>query len=732
MNPIYDTLNERQLEAVMHTEGPLSVTAGAGSGKTKVLTCRIARLLEIGVEPYRILAITFTNKAAKEMRERVQTLVGAKAERIWLSTFHSFCARLLRFEIDGFAGYTHNFTIYDSADQISLIKGCLKDLNLDDRQFPPRSVLGTVSAAKNALLTAREFARQVDDFYARQVAEVYGLYEKKLKDNNALDFDDLLLLSVRLLRERQDIREKYQERFRYILVDEYQDTNRAQYILTKILAAKWHNICVVGDADQSIYAWRGADIQNIMDFMRDYPDGTNVRLEQNYRSTKTVLNAANAVIDNNETRLKKNLWTENPEGHKIIHYHAQTEHDEADYIAGVIYNRHGIENEPYGSMAVLFRTNSQSRVLEEKLMRYGIPYTMVGGTKFYDRKEIKDVLAYLRLLYNPEDSLSLVRILNVPKRSIGATSLEHLTEYAERNGISLFDALSTTGELPVTKRVKTSLEDFSALIFGLLEHLGEWDVPTLIEHVIKETGYGDMLDKEAARDPQGESRKENVGQLINAAQEYMHDNPEGTLQDFLENVALVSDADEFESTESKVTLMTLHAAKGLEFPVVFLAGLDEGLFPHSRTLMDASQIEEERRLAYVGITRAERQLYVTNASTRTVYGRVSAYLPSRFLNEIPEELIEVYRRKAAMPRQPVTVPGKQRVSVLAGGVASSLPKAHAVTEAWKAGDKVRHKVWGSGTVLEVIGEGDGMQMKISFPTKGIRQVVAKYAPLEKE
>ena len=731
MNPIYDTLNERQLKAVMHTEGPLSVTAGAGSGKTKVLTCRIARLLEIGTDPYRILAITFTNKAAKEMRERVQNLVGVAAERIWLSTFHSFCAKLLRFEIDGFLGYTKNFTIYDSSDQVTLMKSCLKELNLDDKQFPPRTVLGTVSSAKNALLRADEFAKSADDFYTLKVSEAYTLYEKKLKDNNAVDFDDLLLLTVKLLQERQDIREKYQERFRYILVDEYQDTNKAQYLLTQILAAKWRNICVVGDADQSIYAWRGADIQNIMDFMRDYPDGTNVKLEQNYRSTKTVLQAANAVIDNNEARLKKALWTENPQGHKIVHYHAQTEHDEADYIAGVIYNRHSIENEPYGHMAILFRTNSQSRVLEEKLMRYGIPYTMVGGTKFYDRKEIKDVIAYLRVLYNPEDSLSLVRILNVPKRSIGATSIEHLTDYAEENGISLFDALSTTEDLPVTKRVKTALEDFSVLIFSLLGEVSKTDVPTLIESVVKETGYGDMLDKEAAQDPQGESRKENVGQLINAAQEYMRDNPEGNLQDFLENVALVSDVDEFEGSDSKVTLMTLHAAKGLEFPVVFLAGLDEGLFPHSRTLMDSAQIEEERRLAYVGITRAEQYLYVTNASTRTMYGRVSAYLPSRFLNEIPEELMEEYRRRAEMPRGERQVPGQQRVSILTKAVTSQLPKAHHVDGDWQAGDKVRHKVWGVGTVLDVIGEGAAMQMKISFPSKGIRQVVAKYAPLEK-
>lgn len=732
MNPIFDTLNDRQCEAVKHTEGPLLITAGAGSGKTKVLTCRIAHLLELGVAPYRILAITFTNKAAKEMKERVTNLVGAQADSIWLSTFHSFCAKLLRFEVDGFHGYTRNFTIYDSSDQLVLVKDCLKKLNLDDKQFTPRSVLGTISSAKNVLMDAKAFAAKASDFYEQKVADVYALYQEKLRENNAVDFDDLLFLAVRLLQENEEVREKYQSRFQYILVDEYQDTNHAQYALTKILAARWRNICVVGDADQSIYAWRGADIRNIIDFTRDYPDAASIKLEQNYRSTKTILHAANAVIDNNESRPKKTLWTENPTGNKIIHYQAQTEHDEADYIAGVIYNRHEISHEPYGDMAILFRTNAQSRVLEEKLMRYAIPYTMVGGTKFYDRKEIKDVLAYLRLLYNPEDSLSLTRIINVPKRNIGATTMEHVAAYAEAQGISLFEALSSTDEIPVTKRAKASLENFAAMIFDLLNDIEGKDVLSLIETVIKQTGYGDMLDKEAEHDPQGESRKENVGEFLSVAKDYMDSNPEGNLQDFLENVALVSDVDDFESSDSKVTLMTLHAAKGLEFPVVFLTGLDEGLFPHSRTLMDPAQVEEERRLAYVGITRAERQLYVTNAVTRTMYGRISAYMPSRFLAEIPPQFMEGYHRKSAMPQSRTTVvPGKQRVSILTKPVASSLPKKHAVTDTFAKGDKVRHKIWGIGTVLDVIGEGPNMQMKIQFPTKGVRQVVVKYAPLEK-
>lgn len=732
MSSILDTLNERQKEAVLHTEGPLLVTAGAGSGKTKVLTCRIAHILDKGIPPYRILAITFTNKAAREMQERVQNLVGVDAEKIWLSTFHSFCAKLLRFEIDGFKGYTRNFTIYDSQDQLTLVKNCLKEINLDDKQFPPRSVLSAISNAKNALQDANAYGSLAGGFYEQQVAQVYSMYEQKLKENNAMDFDDLLLLAVQLLQENDEIREKYQNRFQYILVDEYQDTNHAQYLLTKILAAKWKNICVVGDADQSIYAWRGADIRNIVDFQKDYPQAVTIKLEQNYRSTKTILHAANAVIENNASRPEKNLWTENPTGHKIIHYHAQTEHDEAEYVAGVISNRHSIENEPYGDMAILFRTNSQSRVLEEMLMRYTIPYTMVGGTKFYDRKEIKDVIAYLRILYNPDDSLSLMRIINVPKRNLGATTMEHLTDYAEEQGISLFEALSSTEDLPVTKRAKTALEEFVVMIFDLLGHLEEWDVQTLMEEVLKRTGYGAMLEAEAAKDPQGQSRKENVGEFLSVAKDYVDSNPDGNLQDFLENVALVSDVDEFEEEESKVTLMTLHAAKGLEFPIVFLVGMDEGLFPHSRTLMDESQIEEERRLAYVGITRAERQLYVTNASTRTMYGRISAYLPSRFLDEIPQDLVEEYKRRSSMPdRLQGQVPSQQRLSILSKPIATNLPKKRPVDSSWKAGDKVRHKLWGVGTVLEVIGSGENMQLRLQFPTKGTRQVVVKFAPLEK-
>ena len=719
----YQNLNDCQRQGVLATEGPLLLLAGAGSGKTTVLIHRVANLLRYGrgsdteeipipisedevsfleqyakvpdsaqhalveylcavepARPWEVLAITFTNKAANELKDRLGRMLGEEAAAdVWASTFHSACVRILRRDIDRI-GFDRSFTIYDSDDSKRVVKDILKELGLEEKSFPPREVQSVISRAKNDMQSPEEFLEQwqsINDWRKIRMGKVYTLYNKKLREANALDFDDLLWHTVRLLQTAPDVREYYQRKFRYVLIDEYQDTNALQYELAKLLTGPARNICVVGDDDQSIYRFRGADITNILSFERQFKGARVIRLEQNYRSTKTILHAANAVIDNNESRPKKTLWTENPTGNKIIHYQAQTEHDEADYIAGVIYNRHEISHEPYGDMAILFRTNAQSRVLEEKLMRYAIPYTMVGGTKFYDRKEIKDVLAYLRLLYNPEDSLSLTRIINVPKRNIGATTMEHVAAYAEAQGISLFEALSSTDEIPVTKRAKASLENFAAMIFDLLNDIEGKDVLSLIETVIKQTGYGDMLDKEAEHDPQGESRKENVGEFLSVAKDYMDSNPEGNLQDFLENVALVSDVDDFESSDSKVTLMTLHAAKGLEFPVVFLTGLDEGLFPHSRTLMDPAQVEEERRLAYVGITRAERQLYVTNAVTRTMYGRISAYMPSRFLAEIPPQFMEDYHRKSAMPQSRTTaVPGKQRVSILTKPVASSLPKKH--------------------------------------------------------
>ena len=644
MQSLLDGLNREQQQAVQHTEGPLLILAGAGSGKTKVLTVRIAYLLAQGVNPYEILAITFTNKAAKEMKSRVEGLVGDVANRIWLSTFHSFCAKFLRFELDNFLGYNSNFTIYDTSDSQVVIKAALKALNLDDKYYPVGAMISAISDAKNKLMFASDYRKQARDFYQQKVADVYEYYERELRKNNALDFDDLLLVAVKLLQSNAAVLEKYSKRFRYVMIDEYQDTNHAQYLLAYLLSSHWKNIAVVGDADQSIYAWRGADIQNILDFEKDYPNCTSIKLEQNYRSTKIILDAANAVIDNNEGRPEKNLWTDKVEGAKIQHFTAQSEHEEAAFIGDTIVKKHDIHGVPYGDMAILYRTNAQSRVLEEALIKRALPYTMVGGTKFYDRKEIKDVLAYLRVLYNPFDDLSLLRIINVPKRSIGATTVSKLQDYARENGTSLFMTLTQLHLVDTIKgKTKEKLEKFGILIFTLVAEMDDKSVLDILEAILDRTGY--LAQLEESTDPQDQARAENIGELLSVAKDFQDTNPTGTVEDFLEQVALVNDVDSFEQEESKVTLMTLHAAKGLEFPIVFLGGLEEGLFPHSRTLMNPEEIEEERRLAYVGITRAEKELYISNATTRTVFGRTSSYLPSRFIDEIPAELVDSLRAK---------------------------------------------------------------------------------------
>ncbi|MDU6788409.1 MAG: 3'-5' exonuclease, partial [Veillonella sp.] len=637
-----------QQQAVQHTEGPLLILAGAGSGKTKVLTVRIAYLLAQGVNPYEILAITFTNKAAKEMKSRVEGLVGDVANRIWLSTFHSFCAKFLRFELDNFLGYNSNFTIYDTSDSQVVIKAALKALNLDDKYYPVGAMISAISDAKNKLMFASDYRKQARDFYQQKVADVYEYYERELRKNNALDFDDLLLVAVKLLQSNAAVLDKYSKRFKYVMIDEYQDTNHAQYLLAYLLSSHWKNIAVVGDADQSIYAWRGADIQNILDFEKDYPNCTSIKLEQNYRSTKIILDAANAVIDNNEGRPEKNLWTNKVEGAKIQHFTAQSEHEEAAFIGDTIVKKHDIHGVPYGDMAILYRTNAQSRVLEEALIKRALPYTMVGGTKFYDRKEIKDVLAYLRVLYNPFDDLSLLRIINVPKRSIGATTVSKLQDYARENGTSLFMTLTQLHLVDTIKgKTKEKLEEFGILIFTLVAEMDDKSVLDILEAILDRTGY--LVQLEESTDPQDQARAENIGELLSVAKDFQDTNPTGTVEDFLEQVALVNDVDSFEQEESKVTLMTLHAAKGLEFPIVFLGGLEEGLFPHSRTLMNPEEIEEERRLAYVGITRAEKELYISNATTRTVFGRTSSYLPSRFIDEIPAELVDSLRAKRRIP-----------------------------------------------------------------------------------
>lgn len=734
-------LNPQQAEAVINTEGPMLIMAGAGSGKTKVLTCRVANLLQKGVRPYRILAITFTNKAAAEMRERVNNMSGPAAKDVWLFTFHAFCARFLRMEIDKLPGYGGNFAIYDTADSQNLIKQILKEMNLDDKRFQPSGILSRISNAKNALQDAAAFARQAGDFYEQKVADIYSRYEQKLQLNNALDFDDLLMLSIKLLQENKEVREKYQDRFDYLLVDEYQDTNHAQYLLTKFLAAKHRNICVVGDADQSIYGWRGADIQNILDFEKDYPDAKVIKLEQNYRSTQIILDAANAVIENNTGRKPKNLWTENKSGADIIYFQAVDERDEARFVIEQLQNLQRTENKKLGDMAILYRTNTQSRIFEEMLIKSGISYNMVGGLKFYERKEIKDIIAYLRVIFNPADSLSLLRIINVPKRGIGDASLAKIQAYAAANNVSLFEAVSNAAAIDgLSSRFVSKLDDLAGIIFELMNLANEAPVEDLIDRVLRDTGYLEELENE--RTPQAQSRIDNLHELISVAQEFAASEEENNLENFLAHVALVSDIDDTELGEDAITLMTLHSSKGLEFPVVFLVGMEEGLFPHARTLMDETEIEEERRLCYVGITRAKEKLFLSSTKMRTIYGNTVTYPPSRFLQEIPARLVKTIKRQerfsalenfkqvsekySAKPQKPASTFNPhsfmpEKPAAAAGGTGTR----------FNTGDRVSHSKWGEGMVVSVKDSPDGQEVKVAFAGAGVRSLLTKYAVLKK-
>ena len=753
---IYDGLNPAQAQAVAHINGPLLIMAGAGSGKTKVLTCKIANLLDNGISPYNILAITFTNKAATEMRERVDRMIGEKAKYVWLSTFHSFCAKFLRFEIEALGIYKKNFVIYDTQDAQTLIKNCLKELNLDEKQYSPYAVQSAISNAKNMMMTPADFANNASDFFARKISEIYNMYQANLVENNALDFDDLLMLAVKVLQEHKDIRQKYQERFKYILVDEYQDTNGAQYQLTSLLAGMYRNLCVVGDADQSIYGWRGADIRNIMDFEKDYPEATVIKLEQNYRSTKTILNAANMVIEHNIDRKPKKLWTDNPQGEKIIHYTANDERDEAKFITEEAIKQKTLFNVSYGDMAVLYRTNAQSRALEEGFMRAGVPYTMVGGLKFYDRKEIKDILAYLRLIYNPEDTISLKRIINVPKRSLGAVTIDKLAQFAEMYNMTLFDAVSAPETAPITPKAKQSLANFAEFVIEMINLSTELSVHDLIEKVIDKSGYKADLEKENTVENQ--TRIENIKELLSVAKDFEKTTDEPTLENFLSTVSLVSDIDNADIEDDRVTLMTMHSAKGLEFPVVFLAGMEEGLFPHSRTLMNETEIEEERRTCYVGITRAERKLYITNAKGRMLFGRTVSYEPSRFISEIPSQYLEEREAKIKplfgtsnsmggsynhFGNQYSTTRYNNSTSskpnLLGGGLfdkaKTTKPAGNVIRPdlsiKWKVGDKAKHNKWGIGTIVSVKGSGEEVELKIAFPGQGIKALMQKYAPISK-
>ena len=731
-------LNPQQANAVQTVDGPMLILAGAGSGKTKVLTCRIAHLLNQGVRPYRILAITFTNKAAAEMRERVDKMAGEAAKDVWLHTFHAFCAKLLRIEIHNLGNYTNNFAIYDTTDTKSLMKQILQEMNLDEKRYQPSAVIGRISNAKNQLQTPEDYAKQASDFYDGKVAEIYARYEAKLQQNNALDFDDLLLLTLKLLQENEEVRTKYQDKFDYIMVDEYQDTNHAQYLLTKILAAKHKNICVVGDADQSIYGWRGADITNILDFEKDYPEAKLVKLEQNYRSTQVILDAANAVIDNNTGRKPKNLWTDNGNGNQITYFRAIDERDEARFVIEQIQALDSRPDVKLGDMSILYRTNTQSRVFEEMLIKSGIAYNIVGGTKFYERKEIKDIIAYLRVIFNPNDSLSLLRIINVPRRGIGDATLARLQAYAEENNMNLFDVVSASGDVPgLSSRFVGKLEELSSIIFELMGEANSGEVPVkqLIDNVMTKTGYLEEL--ENSKSAQDQSRVENLKELLSVAEDFSKGEEEDNLENFLGRVALVSDIDDAELGEEAITLMTLHSAKGLEFPVVFLVGMEEGIFPHARTLMDEEEIEEERRLCYVGITRAERTLFLSHARMRTVFGHTVSYPPSRFLKEVPRSLIHEFKRpqlQRAVTQQ--AAPQREKRTTNANWFlqpkTSFMPKkASANSTTFSAGEKVSHAKWGEGTVVSVNNTADGQEVKVAFAGAGIRSLLTKYAVLKK-
>lgn len=720
-------LNEMQRQAVMQTEGPILILAGAGSGKTRVLAHRVAYLISRGVSPWSILAITFTNKAAKEMKERIEKLVGIGSEEIWISTFHALCVRILRREAEEI-GLSRAFSILDTQDSMSVIRGVLKELNLDPKKYEPRSVLSRISGWKNEGKRPADAEKRLSsgDYTQQKIIEIYKGYESKLAAAQALDFDDLILRTLELFQKQPERLIYYQRKFQYIHVDEYQDTNHTQYLLVKQLAAYHRNICVVGDTDQSIYRFRGADIRNILDFEKDYTDAVTIKLEQNYRSTQTILDAANAVIVRNKARKEKRLWTGRTGGDKIRLYKALTGEDEALYLAGEI--RQAVQGgRRYGEIAVLYRTNAQSRLFEETMMKAGIPYRIVGGIRFYERKEIKDLIAYLRLIVNPHDDISLMRIINVPKRGIGEATLNRLEGIAAESGSSLFSAMEKGLFSGITPAAQHRLDQFIALISSLGERNPSLTVTEITQEVLEATGYRNSL--MAERDLEGASRLENVEEFltVTGAFDQEHGFEKGLLVDFLSDLALVSDLDAMEEgEESPVTLMTLHSAKGLEFPVVFLVGMEEGIFPHSRSLDNEEEMEEERRLCYVGITRAKDALYLSCALSRNLYGRSSMNPPSRFLREIPEELLEESGAARAWERREPAA----RMQTVGSKVKMNAGPAKEL--AWNVGDKAKHRKWGVGTVVSVKGEGENAELTVAFPAPtGIKKLLAAFAPLEK-
>ncbi len=725
-------LNPKQREAVTHTKGPLLVLAGAGSGKTTVLVNRIAYILETEhVSAYNILAITFTNKAAKEMLERITALVGDAAEDMWISTFHSACVKILRRTIH-LLGYENDFVIYDSADSLTLIKECLKDLHMDEKLFPPRLIASVISKAKDNMQDCDAFlAVNSDNRFNIRIAEVYKIYQKKLKKNNALDFDDIILNTVKIFIENPDVLENYQKRFKYIMVDEYQDTNNVQYMLISLLAQGSRNICVVGDDDQSIYKFRGANIRNILGFEDEFADAKVIKLEQNYRSTQNILDTANKVISNNRGRKPKALWTENDRGEMIALYHAQNEYYEGQFIAEQIENIISSGGK-YSDAAILYRTNSQSRVLEEQLMKNAIPYRVLAGLRFYDRKEIKDIIAYLRLIHNPNDSVSLSRIVNEPKRAIGAATMEKAASIAEMQDVSVYSVLENAESYDLLSRAAPKLLSFCEMINTLKKASASMKLGDFVQRVMLDTGYVPMLRREDTIE--AKTRLENLEEFMSVVAEYEKENEEPTLAGLLEEISLVADIDAYDEDQDAVVMMTIHSAKGLEFPVVFLAGMEESLFPSGRCESD-EDMEEERRLCYVAITRAKKKLYMTNAETRTVYGKSTYNRESRFLRELPLEYTEdlspkkpVYKNRGANTAA-FEKPYFQRPENIFKKPEKTIIPQSAID--FKKGDIVMHKKFGRGIVITAQRFGKDMRLEVNFDSIGTKQLMAAFAKLEK-
>ncbi|NEW08793.1 DNA helicase PcrA [Paenibacillus sp. SYP-B3998] len=765
-------LNPQQRKAVEAVEGPLLIMAGAGSGKTRVLTHRIAYLIGTRkAAPWSILALTFTNKAAREMQDRVGKLVGGGGRDIWVSTFHSMCVRILRKDITRI-GFSSNFTILDSGDQLSVIKACCKELNIDTKKFEPKAFQAALSTAKNELITPQQLENKQGDYFEGLTAKIYSLYQKKLRSNNSLDFDDLIMATIQLFKEVPEVLDFYQNKFQYIHVDEYQDTNRAQYMLCQMIAEKHKRICVVGDSDQSIYRWRGADITNILNFEKDYPNATTILLEQNYRSTSNILQSANKVIANNTGRKPKNLWTDKEGGNLIKLYQADSEHEEGYFVTSEI-NKNKSKGKKFADHAILYRTNAQSRVIEEILIKSDISYTIVGGVKFYDRKEIKDILAYLRLISNPDDDISLNRVVNVPKRGIGGTTMDKLADMAGRRGISLYAMLEEVEALEINTKAKHALSDFREMIDNLNRMVEYLSVTELTEKILEMSQY--RLEMQRENTIESKARLENIEEFLSVTMDFEKRNEDKSLISFLTDLALIADIDTMDKEKSEeekdaVVLMTMHSAKGLEFPVVFIIGMEEGVFPHSRAFSDNEELEEERRLAYVGITRAEQELFLTCARMRTLFGRTAANAPSRFLTEIPQELLEnvsmggggSFSRAGRTSSWGSSGAGSSASRGSTGSSAWGTPSSFgrsgsstaapspaasprptafrapqaaaggAVTD-YKASDKVSHGKWGIGTIVSVKGSGDDTELQIAFPAPvGLKRLLAKFAPITKE